>query len=73
MNDPADLPDEHLAARAREGDAHAFEVLFDRYAPALRAQVRRQLPGLLRRKVAESDVIQMAYLGAHQGLDGFVR
>jgi len=70
--DPGQDPaDETLAARAREGDEAAFELLFERHAPKLRHRVRRELPGLLQRKVAESDVIQMAYLSVHQSLDRF--
>jgi RNA polymerase sigma-70 factor (ECF subfamily) len=64
--------DEDLAARAGAGDESAFEALFRRHAPGLREQVRRRLPGLLRRKVAESDVIQMAYMGVHRSLPSFV-
>ena len=71
MPSDADPSDEALAERARQGDEEAFGLLFERHAPALRRRVRRQLPALLRRKVAESDVIQMAYLRVHQHLDGF--
>ena len=71
MPSDADPTDEALAQRAREGDEEAFGLLFERHAPALRNRVRRRLPALLRRKVAESDVIQMAYLRVHQHLDDF--
>jgi len=71
MPSNSDHSDEALAALARRGDEEAFRVLFERHSPALRRRVRRQLPGLLRRKVAESDVIQMAYLRVHEHLDGF--
>jgi RNA polymerase sigma-70 factor (ECF subfamily) len=71
MLSDSDPSDEALAERARGGDEEAFGILFERHAPALRRNVRRQLPSLLRRKVTESDVIQMAYLRVHQHLDGF--
>jgi len=71
MSREAEPTDEALAAQARQGDEGAFRALFERHAPELRRRVRRQLPGLLRRKVAESDVIQMTYLRVHQNLDRF--
>jgi len=63
--------DEDLAARAQAGDDDAFRALFDRHAPALGRQIHRRLSPMLRRKVDEADILQMAYLGAHRGLDGF--
>jgi len=71
MPSDRDHSDEALATLARQGDDEAFRVLFERHAPALRKWVKRQIPGLLRRKVAESDVIQMAYLRVHEHLDSF--
>ena len=71
MHDLERLTDEDLALRAREGDEVAFRVLFDRHSEALRRQIQRRLPPLVRRRVAESDVVQMAYLGVHRGLDRF--
>jgi RNA polymerase sigma-70 factor (ECF subfamily) len=71
MPTEAEPSDEVLVSRAREGDETAFGLLFERHADALRRRVRRRLPALLKRKVAESDVIQMAYLRVHQHLDGF--
>lgn len=64
-------PDEVLAARAREGDEIAFQILVDRHAPQLRQRIRRKLPATLRRKVSESDVLQVAYLAAHDRLARF--
>ena len=55
----------------QEGDEAAARALFERYVPALRAQVRRNLPPSMRRKVAESDVIQEAYLAAFLSLGNF--
>lgn len=63
--------DEELARAALEGDERAVEELFDRHSGELRAWVRRRLPAVLRRKVAESDVIQEAYLGAYLNLGRF--
>jgi RNA polymerase sigma-70 factor (ECF subfamily) len=63
--------DEALAEKARDGDEEAFRILFERHAPALRPIVRQRLSGLVRRKVAESDVIQMTYASLHQSLDRF--
>ena len=71
MPSEAEPSDEVLAEKARQGDEDAFGLLFARHAPELRRRVRRRLPALLRRKVTESDVIQMAYLRVHQHLDGF--
>ncbi len=57
--------------RIQEGDETAARVLFERYVPALRAQVRRSMPPSMRRKVAESDLIQEAYLAAFLSLGNF--
>lgn len=66
-----EVSDETLVARAREGDEAAFDLLLERRLPLLRARVRRRLPALLRRKVAESDVIQAAHLTAFEKLGEF--
>jgi RNA polymerase sigma-70 factor (ECF subfamily) len=63
--------DEALVARVREGDEEAFRKLFERHAPALRARIRKQLPAAIKRKVSESDVIQVAYAGAYKNLASF--
>ena len=67
----ADWSDEKLARYAQRGDQDAFRVLFDRHAERLKPRIRPRLNGILRRKVAESDVIQMTYLSAHQSLARF--
>lgn len=60
-----------LVTQAKAGDEAAFRALFERHAPRLRSLVRRRLRGILRRKVAESDVIQEAFLTAHVRLSDF--
>ena len=64
-------PDDDPILRIQEGDEAAARALFERYAPALRDQVRRSMPPAMRRKVAESDVIQEAYLAAFLSLGNF--
>ncbi len=66
-----ELSDEQIVAQVRGGDESSADVLFDRYFPLLRARVRKRLPPRLRRKVAESDIIQDAYLGALRRLADF--
>jgi RNA polymerase sigma-70 factor (ECF subfamily) len=63
--------DEELVRRVRAGDGDAARLLFGRHVDALRMRVRRGLPRALRPKVAESDVIQDAYVAAFQALDEF--
>jgi RNA polymerase sigma-70 factor (ECF subfamily) len=63
--------DRTLIRLAREGEPVAFEVLTERYRERLSAMVEARLYGGVRRKVAVSDIIQEAYLGAYQGLDSF--
>jgi RNA polymerase sigma-70 factor, ECF subfamily len=63
--------DEELVRNVREGDESAARELFDRHAGELRARVRRHLPRKLRPKVAESDVVQEAYLAAFLKLGDF--
>ena len=64
-------PDGEPIRRIQEGDEAAARALFERYVPALRAQVRRNMPPSMRRKVAESDMIQEAYLAAFLSLGNF--
>lgn len=63
--------DEDLVRQAKAGDESATRALFERHAEALRARVRRGLPKRLRPKVAESDVIQDAYVAAFLKLGDF--
>lgn len=72
MTTPANSPtDEDLVRRARGGDEAASRTLFDRHAASLRVRVRRKMPASVRRKLAESDVIQEAYLAAFRSLGEF--
>jgi RNA polymerase sigma-70 factor, ECF subfamily len=63
--------DENLVRRVRAGDDAAARLLFERHLPALRAKARARLPSALRGKVAESDVIQEAWLAAFLALPEF--
>ncbi len=64
-------PDEELIARVQQGDNNAFSALYRRYAGKVGAQVRRQLPRKLRRRVAVSDVIQETFTTAFEKLPEF--
>jgi RNA polymerase sigma-70 factor (ECF subfamily) len=64
--------DETLAAEARGGDQAAARVLHERYLPMLRGRAARALGPRMRRRVAESDVIQETWLTAFFRLESFV-
>ena len=66
-----DLSDERIVEQIQAGDDDAARLLFDRYFPIFRARVRRRLPRVLTRKVAESDIIQDAFVGALRRLGDF--
>lgn len=68
---PQELSDEELVLRVKAGDEQATRVLFERHVQEFRARVRRRLPKAVRRKVAESDVIQEAYLAAFLAIGDF--
>jgi RNA polymerase sigma-70 factor (subfamily 1) len=55
----------------RAGDEAAARLLFERHLPALRAKVRARLPAALRGKVAESDIVQDAWLAAFLDVGNF--
>jgi RNA polymerase sigma-70 factor, ECF subfamily len=63
--------DEDLVRRAQAGDAPARTNLVERFEPRLRARARRRIPSALRGKVAESDVIQEAWIAAFLRLAEF--
>ena len=71
MPDAPEPTDEDLVRRVRAGDEAAARLLFDRHLPALRAKARARLPSALRGEVAESDVIQDAWLAAFLVLGAF--
>ena len=71
MSDASQSSDEELVRRVRAGDEAAARLLFERHLPALRAKARARLPKALRGKVAESDVIQEAWLAAYLALGKF--
>ncbi len=64
-------PDEELIARVQQGDRNAFSALYRRYAGKVGAQVRRQLPRKLLRRMAVSDVIQETFTTAFEKLPDF--
>ena len=57
--------------RARGGDAEAFRALCAHYEAAIQARLRRVVTVPLQRKVSLADVMQEAYVTAHQRLDEF--
>ena len=63
-------PDEWIQ-RAKRGDPEAIRLLYEFFETLLRSRVRSHLPAGLRSKVAASDVIQEAWVTAHQRLDSF--
>ena len=71
MSDASPISDEELVRRVRAGDEAAARLLFERHLPALRAKARARLPAALRGKVAESDVIQDAWLAAFLDIGTF--
>jgi RNA polymerase sigma-70 factor (subfamily 1) len=71
MADEPEPTDEELVRRVRDGDEAAARLLFERQLPELRARARARLPAALRGKVAESDVIQDAYLAAFLAIGRF--
>jgi RNA polymerase sigma-70 factor (ECF subfamily) len=60
----AGIPDAELCLRAREGDADAFHVIFQRHAPA----VRRFLGGALRDDAEADEATQETFVRAHARL-----
>jgi RNA polymerase sigma-70 factor (ECF subfamily) len=63
--------DAELVRRASAGDQTAARALFDRYEDVVLRRVRRRLPAAVRRRVADSDVLQEAFLTAFQRLPEF--
>jgi RNA polymerase sigma-70 factor (ECF subfamily) len=53
-----------LVRRARDGDDGALCALLDHHEGALRRRIERLLPGIVRRRVAVSDILQETRIGA---------
>ena len=64
--------DEELVARVRQGHAEAAAALFGRHEHLLRAETRRRLRGVVRRRVGDSDVVQETWIAVFERLDEFV-
>lgn len=71
MIPPEGLSERELVEKAQAGDEQALAALFERHVAELRGRVRRRLQGLVRRRVAESDVLQEAFLTAFLRLSDF--
>lgn len=69
--EPGEMADETLVQRTVVGDDRAFETLFARHEPLLRARLQRIIGRPLRRKVSISDVLQEARIAAHRACAGF--
>jgi RNA polymerase sigma-70 factor (ECF subfamily) len=63
--------DAELIERAREGDQRAVSALYRRHAGKIRAQIHRQMPQRLRRRLGISDVLQETFAIAFDKLDEF--
>ncbi len=63
--------DERLVVRARRGSARAFGTLCARYERLARSRARLWIVGRVCRRVSLRDVLQEAYLHAHEHLDEF--
>lgn len=64
-------PDKELFASARNGDEEAYRELYRRYAGVVRAQILRQMPLKLRRRVTVSDVLQETFATAFRKIGEF--
>lgn len=71
VDDDGITPEADLIRRAQAGDEEAVRTLFEQHVADLRRRVHRKLPALARGKLAESDVIQEAYLTAFLRLGDF--
>jgi RNA polymerase sigma-70 factor (ECF subfamily) len=62
-----------LLGRAAEGDRAAVDELFSRYRRALKRMVRLRLSRHLQGRLADSDILQEAYLEAAKRLPAYLR
>lgn len=69
---PASEETRDLLQRARAGDREAFELLFGRHRPTVRAFVDLRLDPRVRARVDPSDVVQEAQLDAWNGLASYL-
>src|SRR5437868_7162353 len=60
-----------LWLKARNGDREAYDRLFGLHADRALLFIRARLGARLRQKVESRDVLQDAYLAAHQAFDRF--
>ena len=67
----AAAPTAVLVARAKGGDARAFDRLFALAAPRLRLYLRARMGSALRAVAEPEDVLQETWLAAHRALGGF--
>jgi RNA polymerase sigma-70 factor, ECF subfamily len=66
-----DSPVAALLERARNGDQHARNELFERCRPYVNLVARAQVESWLQAKVDHSDLVQQTLLEAHRGLKNF--
>jgi RNA polymerase sigma-70 factor (ECF subfamily) len=62
---------DQVIARAKEGDRHALGSLLERYRAYLRVLAWMQIDRRLRSKFDADDLLQEAFLGAHQAIVRF--
>ena len=65
------LHDEGLVERFQRGEEAAFREVVERHADYLARRARQKMPAVLARRIAVSDVVQDACLGAYLSRDRF--
>lgn len=71
MNDAVPPAEAELVARAQAGDEAAFQALCERYEGLLRPRLAAWLKGPVQRKLSVADLLQEAYITAHERLSDF--
>ena len=71
MDRATDSGEQKLIARAQVGDASALNRLLDGHAPALRRRIHGRLPPAVRRKCADSDIMQETMMVAARRIGEF--